>query len=68
LINGSLGKAERQTTVAELKRGDRPISAICTTTLEMGIDIGAIRGCGADWSAGYGVQHLPTHWARRTMG
>jgi ATP-dependent helicase Lhr and Lhr-like helicase len=42
--HGRLGKAERQTTEAELKRGDRPISAICTTTLEMGIDIGAIRG------------------------
>ena len=42
--HGRLGKAERQTTEAELKSGDRPISAICTTTLEMGIDIGAIRG------------------------
>jgi ATP-dependent Lhr-like helicase len=42
--HGRLGKSERESTEAELKRGDRPISAICTTTLEMGIDIGAIRG------------------------
>jgi ATP-dependent Lhr-like helicase len=42
--HGRLGKSERGNTEAELKRGDRPISAICTTTLEMGIDIGAIRG------------------------
>lgn len=42
--HGRLGKSERESAEAELKRGDRPISAICTTTLEMGIDIGAIRG------------------------
>jgi ATP-dependent Lhr-like helicase len=42
--HGRLGKAERERAEAELKRGDQPISAICTTTLEMGIDIGAIRG------------------------
>jgi ATP-dependent Lhr-like helicase len=42
--HGRLGKSEWENTEAELKRGDRPISAICTTTLEMGIDIGAIRG------------------------
>ena len=42
--HGRLGKSERQDTEAVLKQGDRPISAICTSTLEMGIDIGAIRG------------------------
>jgi len=42
--HGRLGKSERETTETELKQGDRPISAICTSTLEMGIDIGAIRG------------------------
>ena len=42
--HGRLGKSEREATETELKHGDRPISAICTTTLEMGIDIGAIRG------------------------
>ncbi len=42
--HGRLGKSERESTEFELKRGHLPISAICTSTLEMGIDIGAIRG------------------------
>ncbi len=42
--HGRLAKSEREETEAELKRGSLPVSAICTTTLEMGIDIGAIKG------------------------
>lgn len=42
--HGRLGKTERETTETSLKQGSQPVSAICTTTLEMGIDIGAIRG------------------------
>ncbi|MCW2311315.1 DEAD/DEAH box helicase [Rhodoferax antarcticus] len=42
--HGRLAKTEREETEAELKRGNLPVSAICTTTLEMGIDIGAIKG------------------------
>lgn len=42
--HGRLGKAEREVAEESLKRGALPVSAICTTTLEMGIDIGAIRG------------------------
>lgn len=42
--HGRLAKSEREKTEAELKRGNLPVSAICTTTLEMGIDIGAIKG------------------------
>lgn len=42
--HGRLGKSEREGTEFALKRGDQPVSAICTSTLEMGIDIGAIRG------------------------
>lgn len=42
--HGRLGKSEREGTESALKRGDQPVSAICTSTLEMGIDIGAIRG------------------------
>ena len=42
--HGRLGKSERESTEFELKRGHLPVSAICTSTLEMGIDIGAIKG------------------------
>lgn len=42
--HGRLAKSEREETESELKRGHLPVSAICTTTLEMGIDIGAIKG------------------------
>lgn len=42
--HGRLAKSEREGTEEELKRGNLPVSAICTTTLEMGIDIGAIKG------------------------
>ncbi len=42
--HGRLAKSEREETESELKRGDLAVSAICTTTLEVGIDIGAIKG------------------------
>jgi len=42
--HGRLAKSEREETESELKRGNLAVSAICTTTLEMGIDIGAIKG------------------------
>lgn len=42
--HGRLAKSEREATEEALKRGSLPVSAICTTTLEMGIDIGAIKG------------------------
>jgi ATP-dependent Lhr-like helicase len=40
--HGSLSKEVREETEAALKKGDRPASAVCTTTLELGIDIGAV--------------------------
>ena len=40
--HGSLSKNLRETVEKELKDTSRPASAICTSTLEMGIDIGAI--------------------------
>lgn len=41
--HGSLAKEVREETEAALKAKDRPATAICTTTLEMGIDIGAVK-------------------------
>lgn len=41
--HGSLSKEIRSETEAALKRKDRPATAICTNTLELGIDIGAVK-------------------------
>lgn len=41
--HGSLAKEIREETEAALKDGHRPATAICTTTLELGIDIGAVK-------------------------
>lgn len=41
--HGSLARTIREETEKALKQGDRPATAICTTTLELGIDIGAVR-------------------------
>ena len=41
--HGSLSKEIRSDTEAALKQRERPATAICTNTLELGIDIGAVR-------------------------
>src|SRR5262249_41897689 len=41
--HGSLSKETRSETEAALKQKERPASAICTNTLELGIDIGAVK-------------------------
>jgi ATP-dependent Lhr-like helicase len=40
--HGSLAKDLREHVEAELKAGAQPVTAICTSTLEMGIDIGDV--------------------------
>jgi ATP-dependent Lhr-like helicase len=40
--HGSLSRELRFDVEEQLKRGDRPLTVICTSTLEMGIDIGAV--------------------------
>lgn len=40
--HGNLARDIREETEAALKKGDRPATAVCTTTLELGIDIGAV--------------------------
>jgi ATP-dependent Lhr-like helicase len=42
--HGRLSKDERQFAEMRLKHSISNVSAICTTTLEMGIDIGAVKG------------------------
>lgn len=41
--HGSLSKDIRAETEAALKQKERPASAVCTNTLELGIDIGAVK-------------------------
>ena len=41
--HGSLSKEIRTETEAALKQKEQPASAICTNTLELGIDIGAVK-------------------------
>ena len=41
--HGSLSKELRSETEAALKQHDHPATAICTNTLELGIDIGAVK-------------------------
>jgi ATP-dependent helicase Lhr and Lhr-like helicase len=41
--HGSLSRELRQEAERALKAGDRPATAIATTTLELGIDIGAVK-------------------------
>lgn len=55
--HGSLSKSIREETEAALKRGDAPATAICTSTLELGIDIGAVK-CVAQVGAPFSVASL----------
>ena len=41
--HGSLAKDYREEAEQALKEGSRPATAICTTTLELGIDIGSVK-------------------------
>jgi ATP-dependent Lhr-like helicase len=41
--HGNLSREIREDAEQALKAGDRPATAICTTTLELGIDIGAVK-------------------------
>ena len=41
--HGSLAKDIREETEAALKQKERPASAVCTSTLELGIDIGSVK-------------------------
>lgn len=44
--HGNLSKELRSETEAALKQKERPATAICTNTLELGIDIGAVKSVG----------------------
>ena len=58
--HGSLSKELREDTENELK-GSLPVTALCTRTLEMGIDIGAVQcvgQVGAPWTVSSLVQRV----------
>lgn len=44
--HGNLSKEIRESTEARLRSREQPVTCICTSTLEMGIDIGAMRSIG----------------------
>lgn len=41
--HGSLSRMERESVEQELQKGERPVTALCTSTLELGVDIGKVR-------------------------
>jgi ATP-dependent helicase Lhr and Lhr-like helicase len=41
--HGSLSKTERENVERELQKGEFPITALCTSTLELGVDIGKVK-------------------------
>ena len=41
--HGSLSKIEREAVEQELQKGQTPVTALCTSTLELGVDIGKVK-------------------------
>ena len=41
--HGSISKMERESVERDLQKGEYPITAFCTSTLELGIDIGKVK-------------------------
>ncbi len=41
--HGNLSKTEREGVESELQKGEFPVSAVCTATLELGVDIGKVK-------------------------
>lgn len=41
--HSSISKTERESVERDLQKGEQPVTAICTSTLELGVDIGKVK-------------------------
>ena len=41
--HGSISKIERESVERDLQKGEYPVTALCTSTLELGVDIGKVK-------------------------
>ena len=41
--HGSISKIERESVERDLQKGEHPVTAFCTSTLELGVDIGKVK-------------------------
>ncbi len=50
--HGSLSRHERETVEKDLQRGQHPVTAICTASMELGVDIGKVKSIAQIGTAG----------------
>ena len=63
--HGNLSKELREELEKRLKTGDLPTTAVCTTTLELGIDIGSVKSIGQIGAPRVPSPRCVSVWAER---